>query len=172
MEPLAKIVTDSFFEGSDRSNGTALSIAAALFNAAKLPRDRQAVEAARRRLWGAPPTASRSSSFDPYQHLYQLQNQSMNFLYENETECAEEKMVAYVKAVDAFIVAACSKNGIKTLPKLQVGLAPWIQDENTHKCLRSDSPVSGPVSPPRVTTCQMLTIHRCDPSGITFARSF
>ncbi|RFN51700.1 hypothetical protein FIE12Z_4012 [Fusarium flagelliforme] len=163
VEPLAKIVTDNFFEGSDRSNGTALSIASALFNVAKLPRDRQAVEAARRRLWGAPPTASRSSSFDPYQYLYQLQNQSMNFLYENETECAEEKMVAYIKAVDAFIVAACSKNGIKTLSKLQVGLAPWIQDEKTHKCLRSDSPVSGPTRSLWDNICaQLLALGRLD----------
>lgn len=146
VEPLAKIVTDNFFEGSERSNGTALSVAIALFEVAKLPRDRQAVEAARRRLWGAPPTASRSSSFDPFQYLYQLQNQSMKFFYESETQCVDGKLVAYFKAVNSFIVAAVSQNGIKTLSKLQSGLVPWIQDENAHKSLRSESPVSEPVS--------------------------
>ncbi|RGP79850.1 telomere length regulator rif1 [Fusarium longipes] len=145
VEPLAKIVTDNFFAGSQRSNGTALSVAIALFTAAKLPRDRQAVEAARRRLWGAPPTAPRSSSFDPFQYLYQLQSQSLTFLYENEIEDIDEKMVAYFEAINIFIVAGFSQNGIKTLPKLQTGLSPWIQDEKAHKSLRSDSPVSEPV---------------------------
>ncbi|RGP72087.1 telomere length regulator rif1 [Fusarium sporotrichioides] len=163
IEPLAKIVTDNFFEGSDRSNGTALSVAIALFTAAKLPRDRQAVEAARRRLWGAPPTASRSSSFDPFQHLYQLQSQSMKFCYENETEGIDEKMVAYFKAVDTFIVTGFSQNGVKTLPKLQAGLSFWIQDEKAHKTLRSDSPLSEPVQSLWDNICaQLLTLGRLE----------
>ncbi|KAM0498774.1 hypothetical protein ACHAP8_005997 [Fusarium lateritium] len=157
IEPLAKIVADNFFEGSDRSNGTALSVVTALFTAAKLPRDRQAVEAARRRLWGAPPTASRSSSFDPFQYLYQLQSQSMKFFYEDETEGIDEKMAAYFKAVDTFIVTSFPQNGIKTLPKLQVGLSFWVQDEKAHKSLRSDSPVSEPVRSLWVNICTQLS---------------
>jgi hypothetical protein len=146
VEPLAKIVTDNFFEGSERSNGMALSVAVALFKVAKLPRDRQAVEAARRRLWGAPPTASRSPSFDPFQYLYQLQSESMKFFYETETDCDNEKMMAYFEAVDVFITGSFSQSGIKTLSKLQTGLVPWIQDDKAHKILRSDCPVSEPVS--------------------------
>lgn len=146
VEPLAKVVTDNFFEGSERSNGMALSVAVALFKVAKLPRDRQAVEAARRRLWGAPPTASRSPSFDPFQYLYQLQSESMKFFYETETDCDNEKMAAYFRAVDAFITGSFSQSGIKTLSKLQTGLVPWIQDDKAHKILRSDSPVSESVS--------------------------
>ncbi|CZS76923.1 unnamed protein product [Fusarium graminearum] len=163
VEPLAKIVTDNFFEGSDRSNGTALSVAIALFAAAKLPRDRQAVEAARRRLWGAPPTASRSSSFDPFQYLYQLQNQSMKFFYDNETEVADEKMVAYFKALDTFTATAFSQNGIKTLPKLQLGISHWIQDEKAHKRLRSGSPVSEPLRSLWDNICaKLLTLVRLE----------
>ncbi|VZH90971.1 unnamed protein product [Fusarium fujikuroi] len=163
VEPLAKIVTDNFFEDSERSNQMALAVAIALFKIAKLPRDRQAVEAARRRLWGAPPTASRSSSFDPFQYLYQLQGQSMKYFYENEAECNDQKMVAYFEAVNAFIVASFAQNGFKTLPKLQTGLVPWIQDEKAHKMLRSDSPVSGSVQTLWDSICgQLLTLGRLE----------
>ncbi|KAF5718441.1 telomere length regulator rif1 [Fusarium globosum] len=163
VEPLAKIVTDNFFEGPERSNQMALAVAIALFKIAKLPRDRQAVEAARRRLWGAPPTASRSSSFDPFQYLYQLQGQSMKYFYENEAECNDQKMVAYFEAVNAFIVASFAQNGFKTLPKLQTGLVPWIQDEKVHKMLRSDSPVSGSVRTLWDSICgQLLTLGRLE----------
>ncbi|KAG4266295.1 hypothetical protein FPRO04_05940 [Fusarium proliferatum] len=163
VEPLAKIVTDNFFEDSERSNQMALAVAIALFKIAKLPRDRQAVEAARRRLWGAPPTASRSSSFDPFQYLYQLQGQSMKYFYENEAECNDQKMVAYFEAVNAFIVASFAQNGFKTLPKLQTGLVPWIQDEKVHKMLRSDSPVSGSVRTLWDSICgQLLTLGRLE----------
>ncbi|KAI1012608.1 hypothetical protein LB504_008257 [Fusarium proliferatum] len=163
VEPLAKIVTDNFFEDSERSNQMALAVAIALFKIAKLPRDRQAVEAARRRLWGAPPTASRSSSFDPFQYLYQLQGQSMKYFYENEAECNDQKIVAYFEAVNAFIVASFAQNGFKTLPKLQTGLVPWIQDEKAHKMLRSDSPVSGSVRTLWDSICgQLLTLGRLE----------
>jgi hypothetical protein len=172
VEPLAKIVTDNFFEDSERSNQMALAVAIALFKIAKLPRDRQAVEAARRRLWGAPPTASRSSSFDPFQYLYQLQGQSMKYFYENEAKCNNEKMVAYFENVNDFIVASFSQNGIKTLPKLQTGLVPWIKDEKAHKLLRSDSPVSGPVSHSDVTLFYVLTISRYGLCGTTFVASY
>ncbi|KAM0220793.1 hypothetical protein ACHAQI_000260 [Fusarium lateritium] len=167
VEPLAKIVTDNFFEGSERSSGMALSVAIALFKVAKLPRDRQAVEAARRRLWGAPPTASRSPSFDPFQYLYQLQSESMKSFYESETGCDNEKMVAYFEAVDAFITGSFSQSGIKTLSKLQAGLVPWIQDDKAHKTLRSDSPVSESVRALWDNICaQLLTLGRLEDKDI------
>ncbi|KAF4991820.1 hypothetical protein FGRMN_7590 [Fusarium graminum] len=167
IEPLAKIVTDNFFAGSERSNGMALSAAIALFKVAKLPRDRQAVEAARRRLWGAPPTASRSSSFDPFQHLYQLQGESMKFFYENETDVDNGKMVAYFEAVDVFITGSFAQHGIKMLAKLQNGLAPWIQDEKAHEMLRSESPVPEPVRALWDNICaQLMTLGRLEDKDI------
>ncbi|KAF5665523.1 Telomere length regulator rif1 [Fusarium heterosporum] len=167
IEPLAKIVTDNFFAGSERSNEMALSVAIALFKVSKLPRDRQAVEAARRRLWGAPPTASRSSSFDPFQHLYQLQGESMKFFYENETDVDNGKMVAYFEAVDVFITGSFAQHGLKMLAKLQNGLVPWIQDEKAHKMLRSESPVSEPVRALWDNICaQLMTLGRLEDKDI------
>ncbi|KAF4343358.1 Telomere length regulator rif1 [Fusarium beomiforme] len=168
IEPVAKIVTDNFFEDSERSTQMALAVAIALFKIAKLPRDRQAVEAARRRLWGAPPTSSRSSSFDPFQYLYQLQGQSMKFFYEKEAKCSDGKMMAYFESVNNFLVGSFSHNGIKSLPKLQAGLVPWIQDEKAHKLLRSDSPVSEPVRTLWDTICsQLLTLGRLEEKDLS-----
>ncbi|KAM0349777.1 hypothetical protein ACHAPU_003608 [Fusarium lateritium] len=167
IEPLAKIVTDNFFADSGRSNEMALSVAIALFKVAKLPRDRQAVEAARRRLWGAPPTASRSSSFDPFQHLYQLQGESMKFFYENETDINNEKMVAYFEAVDVFITGSFAQHGIKMIAKLQHGLVPWIQDDKAHKMLRSESFMPEPVRALWDNICaQLMALGRLEDKDI------
>jgi hypothetical protein len=96
----------------------------------------------------------------------------MKYFYENEAECNDQKMVAYFESVNAFIVGSFSQNGIKTLPKLQTGLVPWIQDEKAHKILRSDSPVSGSVSQSDVILFYMLIISRCGLCGTTFVASY
>ncbi|KAM5343042.1 hypothetical protein ACJ41O_014008 [Fusarium nematophilum] len=143
VEPLSKIVIDNFFNTTNRSNEMALAVATALFKIAKLPRDRQAAEAARRRLWGAPPTASRSSSFDPFQQLYQLEDQSMKYLYNHHEELGDgTAMASYFEAVNAFITASFPQIGVKVLSRLQEGLCPWIQDENAQLKLSDESPFS------------------------------
>ncbi|KAF4981231.1 hypothetical protein FZEAL_2919 [Fusarium zealandicum] len=143
VEPLAKVVLDSFFDSADQSNQMALAAATALFKVAKLPRDRQAVEAARRRLWGAPPTASRSSSFDPFHYFYQLGDQSLKFLYEHYDKLSDGTLVAaYLEVVNAFAKGCFSQTGVKALSKVQDGLSLWIRDEKAQINLSDESPVS------------------------------
>lgn len=147
VEPLAKILTDSFFSKAEQSNKMSLAIATALFQVAKLPRDRQAVEAARRRLWGAPPTVSRSSSFDPFDCLYKLEQQSLRFLYEHAgDENTGVPIAAYLETIRTFMVRSLPQTGIKAISKLQGGLCLWIQDDKAQLKLSDDSPVSKEVS--------------------------
>ncbi|KAF4458977.1 Telomere length regulator rif1 [Fusarium albosuccineum] len=164
VEPLAKIVADKFFDDANQSNRMSLAVTTALFKIAKLPRDRQAVEAARRRLWGAPPTASRSSSFDPFHHLYQLQNQSMRFLYGQTKNSVDDTLTAsYFEAVDAFILGSFSQTGVKTLSKLQDGLSPWFQDDNAQIKLSDDSPLSKALKTTWDGICgQLLSLGRLE----------
>ncbi|KAJ4222178.1 hypothetical protein NW759_006601 [Fusarium solani] len=164
VEPLAKIVTDNFFENEEQSNQMALAVATALFKAAKLPRDRQAVEAARRRLWGAPPTVSRSSSFDPFQYLYQLQDRSMKFFYEHYEKMDDGgSLASFFEVVDTFMTASFPQTGVKILSKLQDGLSPWIQDVKAQVKLSDESPLSKALRTIWDNVCsQLLSLGRLE----------
>ncbi|KAF7561966.1 hypothetical protein G7046_g2189 [Stylonectria norvegica] len=143
VEPIAKMLLDNFFGTADKLNQTALSVATDLFKLAKLPRDRQAVDVARRRLWGAPLTATRASSFDPFDNLYKLGNKGLVFLYETDTELGDRgTIVSCIEAVSAFVAGSFSQTGIKTAVKFHEGICPWIRDEKAHLLLRDSSPIS------------------------------
>ncbi|KAK7420167.1 hypothetical protein QQZ08_010523 [Neonectria magnoliae] len=142
VEPIAKMLVENFFTTQNKPYETALLVATILFKIAKLPRDRQAVEAARRRLWGAPPTTSRASTFDPFDNLYKLQEQSMKFLYDNSAKSDDQAPFAsYIDAISGFMTATFPQTGVKALSKLQDGLCPWIQDDKAQVKLSDESPV-------------------------------
>ena len=147
VEPLAKIVLDNFFNNSAKPTETALSVTTTLFQIAKLPRDRQAVEVARRRLWGAPPTVTRASSFDPFDNLYKLGSQAMIYLYDNmERSESDASSSSCIEAISSFSTASFQQVGIKTILKLVEGISPWIQDEKAQLHLGDQSSASIRVS--------------------------
>ncbi|KPM43347.1 hypothetical protein AK830_g3185 [Neonectria ditissima] len=156
VEPVAKILLENFFTTQDKPYQTALLVTTMLFKVAKLPRDRQAVEAARRRLWGAPPTTSRASTFDPFDNLYKLQEQSMNFLYDNSQKSDGASVASYIEAVSGFMTATFPQTGVKTLSKLQNGLCPWIQDDKAQVKLSDKSPVPNALRALWDTVCNHL----------------
>ncbi|KAM6538466.1 hypothetical protein FALCPG4_000337 [Fusarium falciforme] len=164
VEPLAKIVADNFFETEEQSNQMALAVATALFKTARLPRDRQAVEAARRRLWGAPPTVSRSTSFDPFQYLYQVQDRSMKFFYEQYENMDDGgSLASFFEVVDTFMTASFPQTGVKILSKLQDGLSPWIQDAKAQVKLSDESPLSKALRTIWDNVCsQLLSLGRLE----------
>lgn len=171
VEPLAKVLQENFFK-SERSNSLALKVATMLFQVAKLPRDRQAVEAARRRLWGAPPVTFRPSSYDPFDNLYKLQEHSMKFLYNDSASSDELDVSSLVEAVTNFLTASFSEAGIKVLSKLQEGLCPWIQDENARVKLSDETSMPITVSPSSAIPTPKLTRCSYEPSGMRFAISW
>src|SRR5690606_27942167 len=71
IEPLAKVLIEQSAaqECSSAPLGR-VTIVTELVSVATQPRDRQAVDAARKRLWGTVFAGSRSSSFDPFDNLY------------------------------------------------------------------------------------------------------
>ncbi|CAM1510153.1 Fc.00g004880.m01.CDS01 [Cosmosporella sp. VM-42] len=156
VEPLAKIILDNFFSNLAKPNETALDATTTLYEIAKFPRDRQAVEVARRRLWGAPPTVTRASSFDPFDNLYKLGTQCMAFLYEQLVEQPDRTAVA-IETICGFLKASFSQTGIKTLLKLQEGISPWIQDDKAQLKLGDQSPVSNSLRTIWNAICEQLT---------------
>lgn len=135
IEPLAK----SFLE-SQASNSKALKATQALFEAAKPPRDRTAVEVARRRLWGAPVIAAKANGSDPLDSLYKLGCQTLRLFYDKFAYFDTlSEITPFMQTIEVFVVKCFANAGINTLAKLQNGLGPWIQDEKSQLLLNDDS---------------------------------
>lgn len=147
IEPLARAVLDIFGATDDRPSTLIWQAIKALFVTAKLPRDRQALEAARSRLWGAPSTVPKSGSADPFDHLYRLGNGVLELVYaryghfDTETEIAPT-----IEALDTFLVKCLPQGGTKTLTRLQDGLRVWIEDQEAKL-----QPTEQPPTPPLVS---------------------
>ncbi|TPX17230.1 uncharacterized protein E0L32_003348 [Thyridium curvatum] len=126
IEPLAKVILDI---GDQMSLSTVRS-AIELLSVAAQPRDRQAVEAARRRVWGTVIAGSRSSSFDPFDALYKAVNHTLVHLYAslNMYNC-DEVVVPALSELSCFLDRCNPQLMMETLVALQDGLAPWVKDD-------------------------------------------
>ncbi len=97
---------------------------------AKQPRDRQALDAARRRLWGTSVAGPRSVSFDPFDTFYQLINRLLEISYAYSDAKIEEILPSVLAQVMTFL-ARCSRLLVfKSIVQLQSGICLWIQDPN------------------------------------------
>ncbi|TLD34016.1 hypothetical protein PspLS_01466 [Pyricularia sp. CBS 133598] len=132
IEPLAKTLLDELPEDGPlplRSVGGFID----LISSATQPRDRQALDAARRNLWGTSATGSRSVSYDPFDNIYRLANSILVRLYslKEDSEDAENATVTALREVEKFFGRCTQQLELQTLSALQPGLVPWIRDENT-----------------------------------------
>ena len=128
VEPLAKALLDFSWHPSEKHSSLVMEASKALLVSARVPKDRQAIEAARSKLWGAPPALSRSgASFDPYENLYKLVNRILDLAYLNDA-FSDEEVSSAAKAVHTFCGNCLRQIGTKGLSRLQEGLCPLIQD--------------------------------------------
>ncbi|KAK1984013.1 Rap1-interacting factor 1 N terminal-domain-containing protein [Colletotrichum cereale] len=130
IEPLAKAIRE--FIPTERTSVVSektVTAAAELFFIAKHPLDRQAVEAARRRLWGTAVTGPRSSCFDPYDNLYKLANELLERLYEaDERGDLDESVTLLLKECGGFLSRCNPELAPRTVSNLESGLVMWIRD--------------------------------------------
>ncbi|KAI1497657.1 Rap1-interacting factor 1 N terminal-domain-containing protein [Biscogniauxia marginata] len=144
VEPLSKMVFESLSVDArlDTSLNT-LKCGIELISAARQPRDRQALDAARRRLWGTSVAGSRSASFDPFDYLYRLTNRLLETAYEHMGDLNHGEVVVLVlKEVLNFLTRSSQVLVYKSLVQLQQGLGLWVQDANGRYGSRQSSTVS------------------------------
>lgn len=147
IEPLAKALLDIPTEAAAKPSPLVLKAVTSLLNAARIPRDKQALEAARSRLWGAPPTLLKMTTFESLGHLYKLGNNFLEYSYDKQFDAARTlDVISVVEAVDSLLVKNLPQSGIQLLVKLQVGLGIWIRDEKTVLHSESQSSLSMRVS--------------------------
>ncbi|KAI0020093.1 Rap1-interacting factor 1 N terminal-domain-containing protein [Xylariomycetidae sp. FL0641] len=147
VEPLAKTVSESLDLAADRSVPlNALHSGVKLLSTAKQPRDRQALDAARRRLWGTSIAGSRSASFDPFDHLYRLTNRLLEAAYANLGNSTYEELVVALLTETASFLSRCSQVLVfRSLVQLERGIGLWIEDAKSRYTSKSSPKVSSAV---------------------------
>lgn len=146
VEPLSKVFSDMLTTGEHDS--ISLNVwkgGVELLSTAKQPRDRQALDAVRRRLWGTPAAGARSASFDPFDNLYRLINQLLETSY-NHPDVHEELAPSILMEVAAFLTRCSRPLVLRSLTLLQSGISFWIQDTNEQYSGTQPSKVSDAVS--------------------------
>ncbi|GFP59984.1 telomere length regulator protein rif1 [Trichoderma asperellum] len=105
IEPLAKELLDCLDRGEEKPSATSLKAIRSLFDAAKLPRDKTALNTARQRLWGASVVAARAGSSDPFDNLYKLGNQALETFYGNFAIFdADNDIVPCIESIKSFLI--------------------------------------------------------------------
>lgn len=128
IEPLAKMIDDlCSTEGQPLPTKVARWVDVLLSTAVQ-PRDRQAVDAARRRLWGSGPRSG-SASFDTFDNLYKSANLVLEHAYKARG-FADRDIASLLLKVGEFLERCNPQLVAKSLLALQSGLSPWIQDEH------------------------------------------
>ncbi|KAK3987052.1 putative telomere length regulator protein rif1 [Cladorrhinum sp. PSN332] len=132
IEPLSKVLVDQLaLPGVERSlmpNG--IRCVTELISVATQPRDKHAVDAARRRLWGTALAGSRSSSFDTFEMLYKAVNEALQSQYNEFDPANTDAIVHLLKEVAGFFERCNRQLFLRSLVALQDGVLPWIQDSN------------------------------------------
>ena len=133
VEPLAKVILDQIMtRGTSKVSANSIRCLTQVVSIATQPRDRHAVEAARRRLWGTPNAGPRALSFDPFDNLYKAVNITLEYLY---NESSEHDPGAWGLAVDFLVetekfLGRCNVELVgRTIEAVQNGLSVWIKDE-------------------------------------------
>ncbi|KAF4940037.1 Telomere length regulator protein rif1 [Colletotrichum fructicola] len=130
IEPLAKVIRESLpTERAATISSKTIVATTELLSVANHPLDRQALEAARRRLWGTAVTGPRSLSFDPYDYLYKLTGELLERLYENgENGSLDEKVASFLRETAGFLSRCNPELVPKAVANLESGLTMWIRD--------------------------------------------
>jgi hypothetical protein len=129
IEPLARTALDlepqTALQASNRYKAIIELVSLAVH-----PRDRQAVESARRRLWGTAMAGARPGSHDPFDSLYQLINSTSQSLYDSiDSPEHDEVTTRLLGTVADFVGDPRDDHFVSTVIELQTGIACWIRDE-------------------------------------------
>ncbi|GAB0137685.1 hypothetical protein EsDP_00005942 [Epichloe bromicola] len=144
VEPLAKTLYDAISSSTERPSRLTSEAATALFNLAKIPRDKQALDAARSKLWGAPTSVSKVGSFESLDALYKLGNHFLSYLYQQHDDTSLTAL-PFMDSINSFLDKHWAVCGLTPIIKLQAGVGMWIQDDKAILTLSSQSSLSNTV---------------------------
>lgn len=136
VEPLAAVLKD-LTSGEHAAVSTKCVLATIeLVRASGHPRDKLAIDAARRRLWGASNAGARQVSADPHENLDKLLVCMLEKVYASSCGSDAEQIL---NALGAFLDIGNNPQVLRALTSLQEGVALWVEDKD-HRVTRTDSP--------------------------------
>lgn len=94
----------------------------------KWPQSRQALERAKKMLWGLDFIPQKQASLDPFDHLYSMTNDVLINSYSRLQSTSSAMMVDFLSAVQFFIQSCPLSLGSMLLKQLRPGLTVWIED--------------------------------------------
>ncbi|KAI0880061.1 uncharacterized protein GGS22DRAFT_198383 [Annulohypoxylon maeteangense] len=158
VEPFAKSLWEFTSSCEDAMPYNLFKTSIELVAAARQPRDRQALDAARRRLWGTSIAGSRSASFDPFDNFYRLTNHLLRIAYLHFVQYDENEIIAPLLTEITSFLARCNPSLVlKSLLQLQDGISFWVQDADTKYSSRQSSKVSEAVKALWSRICGLLS---------------
>jgi hypothetical protein len=146
VEPLAH----SFLTTTSTTSSpiTGLSYMPILLGKATYPKDRQALDGANRRMWGAENAGPKTTTFDPYVQLYVYIQTSLITAYDSLSKQSQHDYVAVMSSLTELLSRCPVPLLLSALAKIQNGIACWIVDGG-HKLIGGTAlsqSVSYPVS--------------------------
>lgn len=128
IEPLSRVLEDRV---ARKERMPSLAYCSIMASNALYPMDKQALEAARRRLWGTSNTSTKSASFDPYSHFYSYVRHCLQQSYNSLTGDVSVDTSEFLSSVSKFVHRCPRTHATGLLIGIQDGLAPWVLDEAT-----------------------------------------
>ena len=148
IEPISKILYEQGLSSERQPPNLLTSVVCELLENARLPCDRQAIEADRRRLWGTASTLSRPSHAESFTTLYKVGALVSRAFYHHYNDAvASPQSNRFLTAVASFL-SKTPQALLQALshPDIQHIFLPWIEDEQARLKLGSETPVSSAVS--------------------------
>jgi len=131
VEPLAKSFVPTLAKASNTSTGLAY-LHLLLGKVAPYPKDRQSLDAARRRLWGTDIPGPKTANFDPYAHLYDYVRLSLVAAYDSLSPQNHHDYADIVSSVANLLDRCPTQLSLNVLTQVQIGISYWIVDKS-HK---------------------------------------
>ncbi|KAH6634167.1 Rap1-interacting factor 1 N terminal-domain-containing protein [Chaetomium sp. MPI-SDFR-AT-0129] len=129
IEPLAKVVAEHCStQGLIDGSFSGIKSMTELISVATQPRDRQAVDAARKRLWGTVLAGSRSSSFDTFDNLYRGLSEVLQSAYSNLSTVDSDSLVRLFGELGGFFDRCNRELFVRALVSVQGGFLLWVED--------------------------------------------
>ena len=125
IEPLAAALHQPDFSERYEFN---LASALFLLRNSRWPQSRQALDRARKMLWGVGSISQKNANLDPFDHLYSMTNIMLNVAYSRFQSTSPILMKDLISAVTSLIFSCPLSLKAVLLKQIQNGLAVWIED--------------------------------------------
>ncbi|KAG5934046.1 hypothetical protein E4U53_000782 [Claviceps sorghi] len=158
VEPLAKSLYDFVTSSEDRAGPLTLEAVIALVRLTKFPRDKQAWEAARSRLWGNPKSGTKATSVPSLEALFKLGNHFLSYLYHhNDSPFLNTSL--FMETILGFLDKNWTVCGLTPALNLHSGLDKWIQDGDAVLASSCQSSLASIVASIWDHICSKIVIH-------------